>query len=103
MEFAMNNSYHSGIRNTPFMLNYLQHQQDPVFASVLHKNPVLSKFLGNWDEQVSKAKQFCLVAQQRYKEYADNGGRLAPEYKPGDQVLQKNEGLPTWYRIFFVK
>jgi hypothetical protein len=46
VEFATNNSHHSGMCNTPFMLNYGQHPQDPVLASLRHKNPALSKFLG---------------------------------------------------------
>jgi hypothetical protein len=69
------------------MLNYGQHPQDPVLVSLRHKNPALSNFLVNWDEQVSKAKQFYLIAQQRYHQYADKNRRPAPEYKPGDLVF----------------
>jgi hypothetical protein len=113
-EFAMNNAYHSGIRNTPFMLNYGQHPVDPVLATLQHKNPAVSKFIGNWEEQVSKAKTFYTVAQQRYKQYADKHRRPAPDYQPGDQVLFKTKffqlspGLskklsPRWVGPFTVK
>jgi hypothetical protein len=54
----MNNIYLSGIRNTPFMLNYGQHPVDPVLANLQYKNPTVSKFIGNWEEQVSKAETF---------------------------------------------
>jgi hypothetical protein len=63
----MNNSYQSGIRNTPFMLNYGQHPQDPVRAMLKSKNPAVNKFLGTWEEQVSRAKRFYLLAQGRYE------------------------------------
>jgi hypothetical protein len=69
VEFAINNSYHSGIRNPPLTLNYGQHPLDPVLARLRHKNPAVSKFLGNWEEQVSKAKTFYAIGQQRYKQY----------------------------------
>jgi hypothetical protein len=113
VEFAMNNSYHSGIRNTPFMLNCGQHPMDPVLAGLRHKNPAVSKFLGNWEEQVSKAKTFYAIAQ-RYKQYADKHRRPSADYKPGDQVLFKTKffqltsGLsrklaPRWVGPFTVK
>jgi hypothetical protein len=82
VEFAMNNAYHSGIRTAPFMLNYGQHPQCPVLAKLRAKNPAVSKFLGNWDEQLSKAKTFYALAQERYKHYADEGRKPAPDYKP---------------------
>jgi hypothetical protein len=85
-EFAMD---HSGIRNAPFMLNYGQHPVDPVLATMQHKNPAVSKFVGDWEEQVSKAKTFYTIAQQRYNQYADKHRRPALDYKLGDQVLLK--------------
>jgi hypothetical protein len=110
----MNNSYHSGIRNTPFMLNSGQHPMDPVLVGLRHKNPAVSKFLGNWEEQVSKAKTFYAIAQQRYKQYADKHRRPSPDYKSGDQVFLKTKffqltsGLsrklaPRWVGPFTVK
>jgi hypothetical protein len=91
VEFAMNNAYHSGIRAPPFMLNCGQHPQCPVLAKLRAKNPAVSKFIGNWDEQLSKAKTFYTLAQERYKHYADKGREPAPDYKPGDQVLLKTK------------
>jgi hypothetical protein len=113
VEFAMNNSYHSGIKSTPFLLNFGQHPQDPVLASMRHKNPALGKFLGNWEEQVSKTKHVYAAAQQRYKQYADKLRRPSPKYDPGDQVLLKTkffslgEGLskklaPRWVGPFTI-
>jgi hypothetical protein len=113
VDFAMNNSYNSGIKSTPFLLNFGQHPQDPVLASMRHKNPALGKFLGNWEEQVSKAKHVYAAAQQRYKKYADKLRRPSPKYVPGDQVLLKTkffslgEGLsrklaPRWVGPFTI-
>jgi hypothetical protein len=87
VEFAVNYSYHSGIKSTPFLLNFGQHPQDPVLTSMRHKNPVLGKLLGNWEEQVSKAKHVYAASQQRYKQYADKLRCPSPKYIPGDQVL----------------
>jgi hypothetical protein len=38
-----------------------------VLANLQHKNPAVSKFVGDWEEQVSKAKPFYTIAQQRYR------------------------------------
>jgi hypothetical protein len=96
-EFVMNDSYHSGIHNTPFMLNFGQHQMDPVLAGLRHKNPAVSKLLGNWEVQVSKT--FYAIEQQRFEQYADMHCRPSPDYKPGDQVLLKTKFFrltPGW-------
>jgi hypothetical protein len=81
----MNNSYHSGIRNTPFMLTYGQQPMDPVLAGLRHKNPAVCKFRGNWEEQGEKAKALYATAQLRYKQYADKHRRPSP----GNQALLK--------------
>jgi hypothetical protein len=79
VEFAMTNSYHSGIRNTPFALNHGQHPMHPVPVGLRHKNPAVSTFLGDREEQVSKAKTFYTIAQQRYEQYADKHRRPSPD------------------------
>jgi hypothetical protein len=55
--------------------------------------PAVSKFVGNREEQVSKAKTFYTIAQQPYKQYADKHCGPAPDYQPvtGDQVLLKTK------------
>jgi hypothetical protein len=91
-----------------FVESYQRDDSDDTSASVA------SKFLGNWEEQVSKAKTFYAIAQQRYQQYADKHCRPSPDYKPGDQVLlntkffQLTPGLshklaPRWVGPFTVK
>ena len=86
-EFALNNSWHHSIRNTPFMLNYGQHPDDPTVAKLRSLSPAISQFVGRWSEQLSRAKLCLEAAQQRMKRYADRKRSPAPVFRPGDLVL----------------
>lgn len=86
-EFAMNNSWHHSIRNTPFMLNYGQNPDDPTVAKLRSLNPAINAFVGKWSDQLSRAKLCLEAAQQRMKHYADQKRRATPAFKVGDQVL----------------
>ena len=86
-EFALNNSWHHSIRNTPFMLNYGQTPDDPVVSKLRSLNPAISQFVGRWSEQLSRAKLCLEAAQQRMKHYADRKRDPTPEFQVGDRVL----------------
>ena len=114
VEFAMNNAWNESIQNTPFMLNYGQHPNDPVSARLRSQNQQVNRFVGNWHEQLKRAKQCIAAAQQRHKHAADKKRRPAPEYKFGDQVLLKTSFFnvakgfcrkfaPRWVGPFTVK
>ena len=86
-EFALNSSWHHSIRNTPFMLNYGQNQDDPTVSKLRSSNPAISKFVGKWLEQLIRAKKWLEAAQQRMKHFADRKRRSTPQFQPGDMVL----------------
>jgi hypothetical protein len=64
VEFAMNTAWNLSIQNTPFMLNYGQHPDTPVIAALRSRNGNVNQFIGQWSEQISRAKQ-CIQAAQR--------------------------------------
>ena len=86
-EFALNYSWHHSIRNTPFMLNYGQNPGDPTVSKLRILNPAISKFVGKWPEQLTRAKNCLEAAQQRMKHFADRKRRTTPQCQPGDMVL----------------
>ena len=86
-EFALNNSWHHSIRNTPFMLNYGQNPDDPTVSKLRSLNPAVSQFVGKWSDQLARAKKCLEAAQQRMKHFADKKRRSAPQFQPGDRVL----------------
>jgi hypothetical protein len=69
------------------MLNYGQHPDTPAVAALRVRHPAVNKFVGRWSEQLVKAKQCLQAAQQRQEQWANKHRQLAPEFKPGDQVL----------------
>ena len=89
VEFAMNNAWNESIQNTPFMLNYGQHPNDPTLLEIRERNPAVNRFVGKWSKQLTRAKQCLRAAQDRYKASADKRRREPPDYQPGDEVLLK--------------
>ena len=87
VEFALNNSWHHSIRNTPFMLNYGQNPDDPIVSNLRSLNPNIGQFVGKWSEQLSRAKVCLQAAQDRMKHCADQRRDPTPEFQPGDLVL----------------
>ena len=87
VEFAMNNSWNSTIQNTPFMLTYGQHPDDPTTATLRHRNHAVNLFVGKWSEQLARAKRHIAEAQERQKVSADRKRRDAPDFQPDDEVL----------------
>ena len=112
-EFAINNSWHESVRNTPFYLNYGQHPLTPVSLHVDTQVPAAEHFSQGIQEVVQQAKRYMQAAQDRQKAYADER-RLEMEFQVGDKVLlntknirlQHGEGraklLPRWIGPFEV-
>jgi hypothetical protein len=101
VEFAINNSWHSSIQNTPFFLNYGRHPRFPTEFVLLaakrgrepdDKVPAVRSMIQNMHDAISEAKRCLHAAQQRQKAYADTRRRDV-EFKVGDQVLLSTKNL----------
>ncbi|KAJ9531759.1 hypothetical protein QJQ45_021908 [Haematococcus lacustris] len=86
VEFAINNSWHESIRQTPFFLNYGQHPLTPATLDLPRKVPKASAFAENVEKEVHKARQCWREAQQRMKALVD-GKRREVTYKPEQLVM----------------
>ncbi|KAJ9507837.1 hypothetical protein QJQ45_019250, partial [Haematococcus lacustris] len=86
VEFAINNSWHETVRNSPLFLNYGQHPLTPAVMDLPRKVPKAAEFVEGIEKAVRKAKQCWRVAQQRMKALVD-GKRREVSYHPGAQVL----------------
>ncbi len=95
-EFAINNSWHESVQNTPFMLNYGQHPLTPASLAIDSKVPAAREFTEAWQNNLARAKQMLQAAQSRQKAYADRHRREL-SFEEGDKVLlsTKNLGLKT--------
>jgi hypothetical protein len=101
VEFAINNSWHSSINNTPFFLNYGRHPRSPTEFVLLaakrgrepdDKVPAVRSMIQNMHDAISEAKRCLQAAQQRQKAYADEHRRDVA-FKVGDQVLLSTKNL----------
>ena len=101
VEFAINNSWHSSINNTPFFLNYGRHPRSPTeFVLQAAKRgrepddhvPAVKDMIQNMHDAIAEAKRCLQAAQQRQKAYADMHRRDV-EFKVGDQVLLSTKNL----------
>ncbi|KAJ9520563.1 hypothetical protein QJQ45_007423 [Haematococcus lacustris] len=86
VEFAINNSWHESIRQTPFFLNYGQHPLTPATLDLPRKVPQASAFAENVEKEVHKARQCWREAQQRMKALVE-GKRREVTYKPEQLVM----------------
>ena len=89
-EFAVNNSYHTGLQTTPFMLNYGYH---PRSTYITHSreagsaaNPAAVKMKNDMQESLAGARAALKQAQDRAKYYADKHRREI-NFNVGDKVL----------------
>lgn len=110
-QLAINNSYQSTIKSTPFWLNYGRHpwlpgvtytqagmgkdgQSSPEIAEQRQRKRI-SERLG-WDKErraaVHRARECLKQARARMKEQFDKH-RLPKEFAPGDRVLVSTENL----------
>jgi hypothetical protein len=77
VEFAINNSVHTGTKETPFFLNYGVHPltplslQSPAERAKASKVPAAAKFTADMQAAVARAKQCLQGAQDRMKSVAD--------------------------------
>ena len=101
IEFAINDSWHSSINNTPFFLNFGRHPRSPTeFVLLAAKRgrepddrvPAVKSMIQNMHDAISDAKRCLHAAQQRQKAYADIRRRDV-EFKVGDQVLLSTRNL----------
>ena len=92
VEFALNNSWHHSLPNTPFTLNYGRVPEDPTVAKLRRRNPGVNTLVGKWSDQLARAKLCLKAAQQRMKHFTDQKRRQVPLFQVGDLVLlnQKN-------------
>jgi hypothetical protein len=91
-EFAVNNSWHESVQNTPFFLNYGQHPLTPVSALVDTHVPAAADYSAGVEDAIRRAKAALQSAQQRQKAYADQHRRELL-LKPGDRVLLHTKHL----------
>jgi len=101
VEFAINNSWHSSIKNTPFFLNYGRHPRSPTeFVLQAAKRgrepddhvPAVKDMIQNMHDAIAEAKRCLQAAQQRQKAYADMHRRDV-QFTVGDQVLLSTKNL----------
>jgi hypothetical protein len=111
VEFAINNSIHASLLQTPFFLNFGRHPHTPLMAE-LHKDtlPLLTQpeaaalrkdkdkclaagqFTTAHQEALQFARTQVIKARDRYKSYADKH-RIDVSYQVGDNVLLSTENL----------
>ena len=86
-EFAMNNAWHSGINNTPFMLNYGQTPDTPTVAFLRARHPQVNQFVGRWSQQIAHAKRCLQTAQDRMRAADRLQNKPRDVLTPGTEVL----------------
>jgi hypothetical protein len=101
VEFALNNSWHSSLNNTPFFLNYGRHPRSPTEFMLRaarrgrepdDKVPAVRNMIQNMHAAIAEAKRCLQAAQQRQKAYADTRRRDV-NFAVGDQVLLSTKNL----------
>lgn len=91
-EFAVNNSWHPTIGNTPFFLNYGQHPLTPVTIGTEQVVPSATAFVTDLESHIKDARLCLKAAQDRQKAYADTKRREV-EYQVGDLVLLSTKNI----------
>lgn len=97
VEFAINNSYHDSIKNTPFMLNFGRHPCTPIRALVQEAKqqshvPMAQEFIQQMREAQEQAKLCLQNAQQRQRAYADQKRRDV-DYQVGQKVWLSTKNI----------
>ena len=93
-EFAINNSYNEGIKDTPFHMTYGQHPHTPLSISMPGgvKVPEATAFATDVTVRVKQATAAVQAAQSRQKAYAD-ANRRDVSYEVGQQVLLSTKDI----------
>jgi RNase H-like domain found in reverse transcriptase/Integrase zinc binding domain/Chromo (CHRromatin Organisation MOdifier) domain len=92
IEFAYNNSYHSSISTTPFMLNYGFAPRTPDQSHGRGKSVMAEDYLTNLSNLQRVARASLERAQQRDKVWADTK-RMHVAYNVGDEVLLSTKNI----------
>lgn len=112
-QFAVNNSWHETIQNTPFYLNHGLHPRTPATAGLLtDAMPDVKSLVDRIQGAISTAKRCYAVARNRYNQY-NSKGRNEVQYKYGDRVLLSTANMrpkqgvkklmPRWVGPFAVE
>jgi hypothetical protein len=91
-QFAINNSYHESIHNTPFFVNTGMHPRTPMTVNLPTGAPEASSFVEHINSCVQRASEAMEHAQVRMAHYA-NQSRRDVRYAVGDLVLLKSNHL----------
>ncbi len=91
-EFAINNSWHESVQNTPFILNTGQHPLTPASIDIDHRVPAAKEFSEDLHAAVQSAKEGWKGAQARQAAYA-NQKRRDVTYKVGDSMLLSTKNI----------
>jgi hypothetical protein len=75
-------------RNYPLMLSYGQHTCDPVSRAPRGRNPAVNAFVGNWNEQVSKAKLCISAALQHWQQIKERTRLENSNYEQEFEALE---------------
>ncbi|EPS59216.1 hypothetical protein M569_15593 [Genlisea aurea] len=97
VEFAINNTIHSGLHNTPFFLNKGFHPITPIMLEAIKQAkleacPAAQHYLQTRKQAFDQAMQHLTAARDRYKSYAD-AGRKDISFEIGDKILLSTVNL----------
>jgi hypothetical protein len=96
VEFAMNNSLHASLNQTPFFLNTGIHPITPIMLDVLKGGKFKSTSAFDFSSDRKQAFDFAMqqlkAARDRYKSYAD-ANRQDKSFEVGDKVLLSTVNL----------
>ena len=96
VEFAINNSTHASLKDSPFFLNYGRHPITPVMIDFIKHDKVACAKALQWNKSNKQAFDFAMqqlkMARDRYKSYADSN-RKDTTFKGGDKVLLSTVNL----------
>ena len=95
-QFAINNSWHETVQQTPFYLNHGRAAATPLDILLPHRkdivNPASCKFAEKLQQLTAHATKLTLAAQQRQKRYYD-AKHTAVYYAVNEEVLLITAGL----------
>ncbi|KAJ9521574.1 hypothetical protein QJQ45_008903 [Haematococcus lacustris] len=92
VEFAINNSWHESLQNTPFFLNYGEHPLTPASEGLPRSGPKAHSFVQGILQAIKKAKQCWAEAQQKMKARED-GRRRHVSYNPEQLIMLSTENM----------
>ncbi|KAJ9515660.1 hypothetical protein QJQ45_002710 [Haematococcus lacustris] len=92
VEFAINNSWHESVQNTPFFLNYGEHPLTPASEGLPQSGPKAHSFVQGILQAIKKAKQCWAEAQQKMKARED-GRRRHVSYNPEQLIMLSTENM----------